>query len=82
MCQNIDKQHNISIDVYNSFRDNAHIFIRTKALDSPICRIWGFLKYQKRPEEELLVLISEINAEGPWARPPGYGFSTSPPPIA
>lgn len=59
MCQNIDKQ-NISVGIYNSFRNNAHIFIRNKTLDSLICRIGGGgpPKYHKRPE---LVLISGMN---------------------
>lgn len=62
MRQNIDKQHNINTGIYNSFTNNAHIFIRTKALDPLICTIWGALKCHKRLEQELLVLRSEINA--------------------
>lgn len=73
MCQNIDKQQNMSLSIYNSFQDNAHIFIRKKkkALDSLICRIWGgggCSKCHKRPEPELLVLGSGINKT---ARPQG-----------
>lgn len=30
MCQNIDKQQNMSLGFYNSFQDNAPIFIRKK----------------------------------------------------
>lgn len=88
MRQNIDKQQNISPGIYNSFRDNAHIFIRTKALDPPICRIWRTPKCHTRPragtfrsqERAKRGSAPRGSAECPWVQAPGYGLSTSPPP--
>ena len=79
MCQNIDKQQNMSLGFYNSFQDNAPIFIREKKnpLDSLICRIRRAPKCSKRPEQELFSseerdkrgCASSGSRKHPWARP-------------